>query len=101
VEQSAGGYGSLICLVSLSHDPTFSTILKHPALERQKRFISSNKRGRKLYAEDNKAMPRITGRKRMVNVHVHRMRECQSPVDLRVSTISVCSPLPSMSESYR
>lgn len=77
MEQRAGGYGSFICPSQPFNDPTISTALKHPALEGQKRFISSNKKGKELYAEDKKAMPKITGRK--------RMRECQSSVDFRVS----------------
>lgn len=68
MEQRAGGYGSFICPHQPFNDPTLSTALKHPALEGQKRFISSNIKGKELYAEDNKAMPKITGRKRMINM---------------------------------
>lgn len=68
VEQRAGGYGSFICP---SQPFTWSYNLycsKASSSRGAKRFILSHKKGRELHAEDNKAMPKITRRKRMVNM---------------------------------
>lgn len=90
---------ALCGLVSLSHAVTLSAVLKHPALERQKRFISSNKNGRKLYADvKTRLCPGSQGESIWSTeqiCHLHRVRECQKSTDFRVSENSVCSPLPS------